>query len=94
MDTPSETSGVGRGNRLGGDYSGRTGVDSPSEGRGRFGGSGLGYSGYGGLDSPSERTGRDTGFGLGSKNTGSDKEKDRSLDKDKTDHRNGGRMTD
>lgn len=96
MDTPSETSGVGRGDRLGGSYSGRTGVDSPSEGRGRFGGSGLGYSGYGGLDSPSERTGRDTGFGLGSRTTTSDKEKDRSLDKDKDkpDHRNGGRMTD
>ena len=94
MDTPSETSGVGRGDRLGGSYSGRTGIDSPSEGRGRFGGSGLGYSGYGGLDSPSERTGRDTGFGLGSRTTTSDKEKDRSLDKDKTDHRNGGRMTD
>ena len=96
MDTPSETSGIGRGSghRDSFGYSGRTGSsDSPSERGGRFGGSGLGYSGYGGLDSPSERTGRDTGFGLGSKNTGSDKEKDRSLDKDKTDHKNGGRMT-
>ena len=96
MDTPSETSGIGRGSRVGGSYSARTGIDSPSEGRSRFGG-GLGYSGKGGLDSPSE--GSRFGNGLGSRNSTStsDKEKDRSLDRpdrDKTDHSKGGRMTD
>lgn len=99
MDTPSETSGIGRGSRVGGSYTGRSGVDSPSESGSRFGGSGLGqgYSGKGGLDSPSESVRSSGGFkgsskGSGFASGGSDKEKDRSLDRDsgKKDHSKGG----